>query len=48
MSDDSDKVSNTTKPESATTRRRDEFWAQGVRGLFLINGGGAVALLTFL
>ena len=28
--------------------RRDEMTAQGVRGLFLINGGGAVALLAFL
>ena len=41
-------MSGEAKPASATTRRRDEFWAQGVRGLFLINGGGAVALLTFL
>ena len=30
------------------TQRRDEMMVHGVRGLLIINGGGAVALLTFL
>lgn len=30
------------------TRQRDELGKEGVRGILLINGGGAVALLAFL
>ena len=30
------------------TRQRDEASKEGVRGLLIINGGGAVALLAFL
>lgn len=30
------------------TRQRDEANREGVRGLLIINGGGAVALLAFL
>ncbi len=45
-----DKPRNVGKglPPERFTQQRDEASREGVRGLLLINGGGAVALLAFL
>ena len=37
-----------TAPKPTDTQRRDEMMIQAVRGLFIMNGGGGVALLAFL
>ncbi len=43
-----DKPTATERPPLGSLEQRTEIASQGMKGLFLINGGGAVALLAFL
>ncbi|MCE3241945.1 MAG: hypothetical protein K0Q83_2452 [Deltaproteobacteria bacterium] len=43
-----DKLTATERSPLGSLEQRTEIASQGMRGLFLINGGGAVALLAFL
>jgi len=43
-----EKLITTERSPRGSLEQRTEIASQGMRGLFLINGGGAVALLAFL
>lgn len=43
-----DNLSTAGSTRGGSLEQRTEIASQGMRGLFLINGGGAVALLAFL